>query len=281
MKAKTIQWLAMILIVETGLIHYLNAQDGYEKAAVLGFLFLANFLGALVAAYGIYRNRIWGWMLGLSISLAAILGYSWSRTIGLPGLETEGWLAPWGVVSLVVESLFILLLLFRPWRIIDQASALTPPSNRLRYLLPVASLFTVILISLGTYRWQATSKEMGVRQISSAEEIARIPVTSSSEVQQQYGIMVTQAAVSLLDGIVDVRIKVLDPDKAHQLLDYPAAIFVDQQTLIPAPYLHSHANIKPGQIYVMFFPTQKNTVRRGSEISLVFDNLRVEPVIVK
>ena len=75
-------------------------------------MFLANFFGAVVAAIGIYRGRSWGWSLGALVSLGAFLGYVISRTIGLPGLAVEEeWLEPLGLLSLLVEALFVGLFL--------------------------------------------------------------------------------------------------------------------------------------------------------------------------
>jgi hypothetical protein len=67
---------------------------------------------------GIYRGKGWGWALGLLVAAGAFAGYVISRTVGLPGLpvETE-WLEPLGVLSLVVEGLFVgvfLAVLARP-----------------------------------------------------------------------------------------------------------------------------------------------------------------------
>jgi hypothetical protein len=108
------------LIVVVGLIHLIDAPEDLEEGSYLGFLFLANFLGALVAAAGIYRGNRWGWVLGLLVAGGAFAGYVVSRTAGLPGLgiEEEG-LEPLGVLSLVVEALFVgvfLAILVRPER---------------------------------------------------------------------------------------------------------------------------------------------------------------------
>jgi len=96
------------LIVVVGLIHLIDAPEDLEEGSYLGFLFLANFLGALVAAAGIYRGNRWGWVLGLLVAGGAFAGYVISRTAGLPGLGVEEeWLEPLGVLSLVVEALFL------------------------------------------------------------------------------------------------------------------------------------------------------------------------------
>jgi uncharacterized membrane protein YfcA len=96
------------LIVVVGLIHLINSPGDLEEGSYTGLLYLANFVGALAAAVGIYRGKRWGWVLGWLVAGGAFAGYVISRTVGLPGLpvETE-WLEPLGVLSLVAEGLFI------------------------------------------------------------------------------------------------------------------------------------------------------------------------------
>jgi uncharacterized membrane protein YfcA len=69
-------------IVVVGLIHLINSPEDLEEGSYTGLLYLANFFGALAAAVGIYREKRWGWV------------------------ETE-WLEPLGVLSLLVEGLFV------------------------------------------------------------------------------------------------------------------------------------------------------------------------------
>jgi hypothetical protein len=106
------------LIVVVGLIHLINSPGDLEEGAYTGVLYLANFLGALAAAVGIYRGKGWGWALGLLVAAGAFAGYVISRTVGLPGLPVEEeWLEPLGVLSLLVEGLFagvFLAILARP-----------------------------------------------------------------------------------------------------------------------------------------------------------------------
>jgi hypothetical protein len=107
-----LKWLAIAAILGAGTIHVLEARDAFGDATYKGILFVANGVGALVAAIGIYRNqRTWGWILGLLIAGGALCAYVASRTIGLPGLpaEPDAWLEPMGVASLVCEGLFVIL----------------------------------------------------------------------------------------------------------------------------------------------------------------------------
>ena len=105
---------AVTALFATALIHFVEAPDAFGEITYKGLLFVANGVGALVAAAGILRGAwSWGWLLGLLISAGAIAGYVASRTIGLPGIpaEPDAWLEPWGVASLIAEGLFVLIFL--------------------------------------------------------------------------------------------------------------------------------------------------------------------------
>lgn len=111
MVPKMLVWCGIILILITGIIHVIDAKDAMEEAAYKGWLFYANGLGALISAIGILCGKRQGWTLGTLIAVISIVGYVLSRTVGLPHIpaEPDEWLEPLGVVSLVVEGLFVLL----------------------------------------------------------------------------------------------------------------------------------------------------------------------------
>ena len=95
------------LILLTGLIHLVDAPDSMAESTAKGISFYANFVGALIAAFGILRGKAWGWMLGTLIAAGAFVAYGVSRTIGIFGLPPDVWLEPIGIASLVVEALFV------------------------------------------------------------------------------------------------------------------------------------------------------------------------------
>src|SRR3954447_23707654 len=102
---KTTLWgTALITIV--GLIHLLVLPEYFGFATYLGLLFILNALGTFASAVGIYLRKWWGWPLGVMMAGGAFFMYIESRTIGLPMLN-EGWLDPPGVLSLIVEALFV------------------------------------------------------------------------------------------------------------------------------------------------------------------------------
>ena len=101
------------LIALTGLIHLVGAPDQFSEAAWLGVLFLAAAAGSAVVAAGLWlRDDGRAWALGALVAAGCLAGYIWSRTSGLPGLETEKWDAL-GIASVVVEGGFLLFALGR------------------------------------------------------------------------------------------------------------------------------------------------------------------------
>jgi hypothetical protein len=279
LKSKILQWLAILLLIEVGLVHYFSAQHEFEEAALLGYLFMANFLGALVAAYGIYRQKIWGWILGFAIAAGAIGGYIWSRTTGLPGLEAEAWLNPWGVVSLVVEGLFILLVLTRPWRDSPVLRPGSSPRQLERYLLPIAGLLVLVMINYATMQLSELYPDADHEHILTINEVQRNPVISQKTLEQEYGMQVSLVAVSMMDSIVDVRIKILDAEKAEPLLEEPSALLVNDK-LIPAPHMHRHA-LKEDMPIIIFYPNRQNTIKSGTPVSLVIGDIRLEDIMAQ
>jgi hypothetical protein len=110
--SKFITGTGIVLMLLTAIIHFYDAPDAFSEVAYKGILFVLNGIGALVAAYGIWRGALWGWLFGLLIAGGAIVGYAVSRTVGMPGLPVDPWLEPLGILSLIVEGLFVLLAIY-------------------------------------------------------------------------------------------------------------------------------------------------------------------------
>jgi hypothetical protein len=110
-QGKLLMWMAISLIALEGLIHLLDAPGSFEDATYKGLLFMAIVIGAAVASVGMYWGYRSGWSLGALIAASAFVGYVISRTIGLPGLPVEEWFEPLGILSLLVEGLFVSLYL--------------------------------------------------------------------------------------------------------------------------------------------------------------------------
>jgi hypothetical protein len=107
-----LRWAGATLIFLIGGAHVLIAGEHFLAATYLGILFLANFAGAIVAAFALYwsPNR-WGWLLGDAVAGGAFVGFIASRTIGLPGFEEEigRWFSIAGLLCLMTEGAFVSL----------------------------------------------------------------------------------------------------------------------------------------------------------------------------
>ena len=110
---RILKLMAILLIVAVGVIHLIGASPHYRVAPYIGVSFVANFIAALVAAVGLYRDALWGWLLGALVAGGALVMYLISRSVGLPGFEQAvgRWFGPLGVPSLVVEALFMAVFL--------------------------------------------------------------------------------------------------------------------------------------------------------------------------
>ena len=113
---KGFRWTGVLLLSACGLIHLISAPDHLQEATYVGVLFLANCAGALVAAFGIYRDRLWGWILGALVAGGAFVMFMVSRLIGLPGYQEH--VGMWigdsfgdrlGIPSLFVEAPLVAL----------------------------------------------------------------------------------------------------------------------------------------------------------------------------
>jgi hypothetical protein len=104
--------VGIALIAVTGLIHLVETPEYLAEMPYIGVLFALSVVGALIAAFGIYRGERWGWTLGALVAGGSLVGYLLSRTVGLPLFRENTWeefAEPVGLLSLLVEGLFLVM----------------------------------------------------------------------------------------------------------------------------------------------------------------------------
>ncbi|MFN2183189.1 MAG: hypothetical protein ACK2UU_04330 [Anaerolineae bacterium] len=148
---------------------------------------------------------------------------------------------------------------------------------RARYLLPVVALL-VIGGGYLVYR-------VGPAQRSDATEPLAAKV-SEATLESEYGIHINLLAVIAAGGIIDLRFKVLDSEKAAQLLDTPqprlAIIAEDSGMVIQAPPdTEQNFTLQDGVVYFVQFPNVSHAVEAGRPVSLVIGDVRLEQLIAK
>jgi ABC-type Na+ efflux pump permease subunit len=110
---------------------------------------------------------------------------------------------------------------------------------------------------------------------------------SLSALEAQYGLRVSLIAVTAAGGLVDVRLKVVDAEKARQLLkdaaSYPALVVSGSDAVLTAPEESRTQELKleNGGLIMLLFPNTGNAVKPGANIAVLFGDIRLEPVVAK
>lgn len=294
MKYKLLHWLAITLILATGILHYISAAEEYSEARYMGVLFLANFLGSLVSALGIARRKLgWGWILGVVIAAGSIIGYIQSRTIGMPGMGVEAWYDPIGISAVLIEVTFLTTFgILKPW---------SDPSTSVDEQMPVGQKYiawTAAAIALLTIGLVSVRLAVGGASHQGEHPLPEA-VISAQTLEEEYGIRVTLVAVTAAGGMVDVRYRVIDPEKAAKLIDpehgnIMPMIHVEDVLytepglraryenifLEPNPHMRVQQLI-PNRTYFNLIPNARNAVTRGASVIVVFGDVALEPLVVR
>lgn len=324
MKPKLLMWTAIALMLCTGILHLIAVPDEYSESPYMGWLFIVNFLGTLVAAWGLLRSRIiWGWGLGTIIVAGSIIGYLLSRTVGLPGMGVEEWAdlqGIWGLVSgkaidqsfkdvcsaiaqesfginsfgligllaILVETAFLgTLVLAKPWAdpvmktdlLAFNASA--KQMRQSRFFLPAMMLATILI---GFFSYQ-----IGVQSVKAHDSEHPLPETiiSAQTLEEEYGIQMYLVAVTAAGGMVDVRYRIIDPDKAAKLVDpedggIMPMVYVQNGDIMLMPDMHMRKQqLIADRMYFTLIPNTRNVVHRGTIVTVSFGNVALEPMIAK
>jgi len=135
------------------------------------------------------------------------------------------------------------------------------------------------LINVPIYRLDVLYPELDHAHVFFLWQVRLQPELSFQTLEEEYGLQVAQATTTARDSIVDVRMKVLDREKAEQLIEEGHFALLVGDTLIPAPHVSRHMLVN--KTIIVMFPNRQNIVKSGMPVSVVFENLKVEPVAVK
>ena len=109
---------------------------------------------------------------------------------------------------------------------------------------------------------------------------------SLSQLAEEYGIQITLVAVTAAGGLVDVRLKVLDPEKARTLVGEPPTMPVlvpmgsDLKLMTPHRMMHA-IRLEKGAVSYALYPNVRTAVKPGGRVSVAFDKVRVEPIVAR
>ena len=104
--------IAILGLLSIALIHVLDLQSKLEETPYLGVAYIGLIIGCVIAAGALLHSptRV-AWLLTFVLSLAALVGYTINRTVGMPHATEDigNWLEPLGLASLFVEGCVVLV----------------------------------------------------------------------------------------------------------------------------------------------------------------------------
>lgn len=149
----------------------------------------------------------------------------------------------------------------------------------------ISAAFVLGLIAGVPSHSAAAIEQPVAADVTIARETARVetqylPLTQLAE---QYGIKITQVAVTGAGGLVDFRFKVLDPEKARKLVGQPPTmpelVAGGSDLKLATSHKMMHAiRLQKDAVSYALYPNVRGAVKPGTPVSVAFGELRVEPV---
>ena len=149
----------------------------------------------------------------------------------------------------------------------------TPRLNK--YLIPTIIMAVVLFTGFLAYSAQTKS------------DTVILTTLSQSALEEQFGLRVNLVAVTAAGGLVDVRFKFVDGEKAKALLQDPANFPTLQvsgsQTVLSAPEEGRPAEITfedDANLFILY-PNAAGIVKPGTPVVIRFGDIQVDPIPAK
>ena len=159
-------------------------------------------------------------------------------------------------------------------------ATLTASQARSNKYLPV--FFILILLFLAGFMAYDNLSNRTPASIS-----AKVTTISQVVLEQKYGLHVNLLAVTAAGGMVDLRLKMLDGEKAKLLLqdkvNFPSLLVVDSNTTLNTSEDTNSQEIKfenNGGLFLLF-SNSGNAVKPGSKVVIVFGDIQLEAMSAK
>lgn len=146
-----------------------------------------------------------------------------------------------------------------------------------RYALLAAILLALIGVLFAHRAWTARRP---------ASTRAATEFISASPIEDRYGIRVTLVGVTAAGGLVNFRFKVLDAEKAKEIVqdpeNMPMLIAEDSGTTLKAPGTVRHnITLETGRGYYILYINTQGAIKPGTPVSVVIGDLRLEHMIAQ
>ena len=129
-----------------------------------------------------------------------------------------------------------------------------------------------------------------IRKALTAIRISSLPqpiaVVSKGALEEQYGLRVNLVAVTAAGGLIDLRLRIIDGEKAKTLLanqaNFPTLRVGKSIELQASPDIASQTiKFENGNNIFVLYPNSQNVVKPGDTVNIVFGDLQVEAIQTK
>jgi len=108
---------------------------------------------------------------------------------------------------------------------------------------------------------------------------------SASLIEATWGVQIKQVGVTADGGLIDLRLIIIDPDKAGPLfsLDNRPRLYAEESGKLVDSLMHPpHAQeFAPGQVHYLLYNNTGGAIQRGMLVSIVLGDLRLEHIVAK
>jgi hypothetical protein len=156
----------------------------------------------------------------------------------------------------------------------NQAAGVVPQTLSGKILF--SALILIVLLAAGLYLFNAY-------QAFQPSLPGDTTLISQATLEEKYGLRVNLIAVTAVGGFVDVRLKMLDSEKARLLLEdknnFPALLVGDDLVLNAPEFTKSKeiSFVDGGNMFIMY-PNSRNAIRPGTPVRILFGDIATEPV---
>jgi hypothetical protein len=108
----------------------------------------------------------------------------------------------------------------------------------------------------------------------------------SPAIEAQWGVRITQIGVTADGGLLDFRYLVIDPDKALAMLqddkNLPVLTAEDSGLIVDSAALMAHKHdLAAGRTYFLLYRNAKGAIKRGTPVTIMIGDLRLEHAVAK
>ena len=156
----------------------------------------------------------------------------------------------------------------------------TPRLYNPGYRFITVAIILAILFVIGLYINNA------IKAFSSPVSMNSTTVITQGELEERYGLRINLIALTAAGGFVDVRLKIMDGEKAKLLLvdknNFPT-LSTEGGVVLNAPEETKSQEIQfvsGGNLFIIY-PNSANAIKQAASVRLVFGDISVESIQVR